>query len=147
MKRRRPCGSAPLVVGGSVAGEFGGGAFGAGVVDQGLVVGGGGDERGGGGVVELAWQPAGHSVQPGDGVVGEQRVGAARQVQVVGQVGGGLGQVHRGQGVAGGDALVERGGHAKAELAGKRRLADQDAREGAGRVHVRAGEQAQLLQL
>src|SRR6266568_175275 len=127
--------------GGSVAGEFGGGAFGAGVVDQGLAVGGRGDERGGGGVVELAWQPAGDAVQAGDGVVGEQRFGAAGKLQVVGEVGGGLGQVHGGDGVAGGDALVERGEHAKAQLAGKGGLADEDAGEGAGGVHVGVGQQ------
>src|SRR6266508_5712138 len=141
MKRRRPCGSAPLVVGGSVAGEFGGGAFGAGVVDQLLVVGGGGDERGGGGVVELSGEPAGDAVQAGGGVVGEQRFGAAGKLQVVGQVGGGLAKVHGGDGVAGGDALVERGGHAKAQLAGKGGLADEDAGKRAGGVHVGVGQQ------
>src|SRR6266498_1773701 len=140
VKRRRPCGSAPLVVWWSVAGEFGGGAFGAGVVDQLLVVGGGGDQRGGGGVVELSGEPAGDPVQAGDGVVGEQRLGAAGQVQVVGQVGGGLGQVHGGDGVAGGDALVEGGEHAQAELAGQGRLADEDAGEWAGGVHVGVGQ-------
>jgi hypothetical protein len=67
----------------SVAGEFGGCAFGAGVVDQGLVVGGCGDQRGGGGVVELAGQAAGDAVESGDGVVGEQGVGAAGQGEVV----------------------------------------------------------------
>src|SRR6266536_1263961 len=133
VKRRRPCGSAPLVVWGSVAGEFGGGAFGAGVV-------GGGDERGGGGVVELSGEAAGDAVQAGDGVVGEQWLGAAGQVQVVGQVGGGFGQVHGGDGVAGGDALVEGGEHAKAELAGKGGLAEEDAGEGAGGVHVGVGQ-------
>src|SRR6266508_1911479 len=123
MKRRRPCGSAPLVVGGSVAGEFGGGAFGAGVVDQLLVV------------------AAGDAVQAGGGVVGEQRFGAAGKLQVVGQVGGGLAKVHGGDGVAGGDALVERGEHAKAQLAGKGGLADEDAGKRAGGVHVGVGQQ------
>src|SRR6266498_3617802 len=66
---------------------------------------------------------------------------------VVGQVGGGLGEVHGGDGVAGGDALVEGGEHAKAQLAGQGRLADEDAGEGALGVHVGVGEQAQLLQL
>src|SRR6266511_4642717 len=142
VKRRRPCGSAPLVVWGSVAGEFGGGAFGAGVVDQWLVVGGGGDQCGGGGVVELSGQPAGDAVQAGDGVVGEQWLGAAGQVQVVGQVGGGVGQVHGRQGVAGGDALVEGGEDAEAELAGQGGLAEEDAGEGALGVHVGVGQQA-----
>jgi hypothetical protein len=62
----------PVVLWWSVAGEFGGCAFGAGVVDQGLAVGCSGDEGGGGGVVELAGQAAGDPVEPGDGVVGEQ---------------------------------------------------------------------------
>src|SRR5215207_4135107 len=132
---------------GSVAGELGRGAFGAGVVDQGLAVGGGGDERGGGGVVELAWQPTGDPVQAGDGVVGEQRVGAAGQGEVVVQVGGGFGKVHRWDGVAGGDALVEGGKGAQAQPAGQGGLADQDAGKGAGGVHVGVGEQAELLEL
>ncbi len=42
----------------------------------------GGDERGGGGVVERAEQPGGDPVQPGDRVVGEQRLLPADQGQV-----------------------------------------------------------------
>ncbi len=65
------------------------------VVDEVLACRGGGDERGGGGVVQGAGQPAGDAVQPGDRVVGEQRLVAAGQFEVVAQVGGGLGEVHR----------------------------------------------------
>ena len=67
---------------------------------------------------------------------------AAGQVQVVGQVGGGFGQVHGGDGVAGGDALVERGEDAKAQLAGQGGLAEEDAGKGALGVHVGVGQQA-----
>src|SRR5229473_1821705 len=70
----------------SVPGELGDGFLGAGVVDEVLAGCGGGDERGGGGVVERPGQPVGDAVQPGDGVVGEQRFLAARQRQVVAQV-------------------------------------------------------------
>jgi hypothetical protein len=48
--------------------------LGAGVVDEVLAGGGCGDERGDGGVVERAGQPVGDPVQPGDRVVGEQRL-------------------------------------------------------------------------
>jgi hypothetical protein len=65
----------------SVAGELGDCFFGAGIVDEVLAVGGGGDERGGGGVVEGAGQPVGDAVQPGGGIVGEQRLVAAGQGQ------------------------------------------------------------------
>ena len=67
----------------SVSGEFGDGLFGAGVVDEVFVFGGGGDEGGGGGVVELAGQPVGHSVQSGDGVIGEERFVSSGQGEVV----------------------------------------------------------------
>jgi len=45
-------------------------------------------------------------------------------------------------GVAGGDALVEGGEHAQAELAGQGGLADQDPGKGAGGVEFGVGEQA-----
>ena len=57
-----------------VAGELGDCFLGAGIVDEVLAGGRGGDERGGCGVVEGAGQAVGDPVQPGDGVVGEQRV-------------------------------------------------------------------------
>ena len=48
----------------------------------------GGDERRGGGVVQRAGQPVGDAVQPGDGVIGEQRLLPPGQGEVVAQVGG-----------------------------------------------------------
>lgn len=45
----------------------------------------------------------------GDGVVGEQCVGASGEPEVVADVVGGVGRVHPGDGVAGGDALVQGG--------------------------------------
>jgi hypothetical protein len=51
----------------------------------------------------------GDAVQASDGVVAEERVGAARQGEVMTQVGGGLGQVRGRQGVSGGDPLIESG--------------------------------------
>jgi hypothetical protein len=89
--------------------ELTGGALDAVVVDQGLAFGGGGDEGGGGGHVESAGEPVGKAVEAGDGVVGEQWVGAAGECDVVLEVVGGLGEVHRGQAVEDADALVERG--------------------------------------
>src|SRR5712664_4963588 len=92
-----------------VAGELGDGFLGAGIVDQVLGRGGGGDERGGRGVVQGAGQAAGDPVQAGDGVVGEERVVAPGELEVVPEVGGGLGEVHRLDGEPGGDPLVEGG--------------------------------------
>src|SRR5271165_2233944 len=71
-----------------VAGELGDGFLGAGIVDEVLAGCRGGDERRGRGVVERAGQPVGDPVQPGDGVVGEQRLLAPGQRQVMAQVGG-----------------------------------------------------------
>jgi hypothetical protein len=70
---------------------LGGGFVGAGIVDEVFVVGGGGDGRGDGGVGEGAGQAVGDAVQPGDRVVGEQRLSASRQRQVMPQVGGRFG--------------------------------------------------------
>jgi hypothetical protein len=47
-------------------------------------------------------------VQPGNRVVGDERVGAPEQGEVVAQALGDLAQVHRGELVAHSDALVER---------------------------------------
>ena len=48
---------------------------------------------------------------------------------MVAEVLGGLSQVHRRQLVSGGDALIDRGEHAKPQLTGERWLADQQQRE------------------
>jgi len=72
----------------SVAGERGDCFLRAGVIDEVLAIGGGGDDRRGGGVVEGAGQPGGDAVQAGDGVVGEKRVAAAGECQVMAEVGG-----------------------------------------------------------
>jgi len=103
----------------------------------------GGDGR----VVEGTGQPVGSPVESGHGVVRDEGIGAASQGQVVAEVAGRLGQVHGPQAEAGGDALVEGGEHAHAQVAAEHGLADEDAGEGAGRVHVGVGEQAQLLEL
>src|SRR6185437_4783433 len=78
-----------------VAGELGDGFPGAGVVDKVLAGRRGGDERGDSGVVEGARQAVGDPVQPGDRVIGEKGVFAAGELEVVAQVSGGFGQVHR----------------------------------------------------
>src|ERR1022692_4639154 len=63
----------PLGGGWLVAGELGDCFPGAGIVDEVLPASGGGDDRCGSGVVEGSGQAVGDAVQPGDGVVGEQR--------------------------------------------------------------------------
>ena len=68
-------------------------------------------------------------MQEGEGVVGEQGVGAAGEGEMVGDVAGGLGQVHAGQGVAQGDALVEGGEGAELDAAAEGGLAHEQARE------------------
>ena len=68
-----------------------GGAAGAELGDGAAVPGLGGelaDPGGHGGVLEGAGQAVGDPVQPGDGVVGEQRVVPAGEGEVVAQVGG-----------------------------------------------------------
>ena len=66
---------------------------------------------------------------------------------MVTQVGGGLAEVHGAEREAHRDPLVEGGEGAHAQPAGEGGLAHQDAGEGAARVEVGVGEQAQLLEL
>jgi hypothetical protein len=86
-------------------------------------------------------------VQPGDGVVGEQRLLPPGQRQVVPQVGGGLGEVHRLDREPGGDSLVQGGEHAHPQLPVEGGLPGQDPGERAGGVHLRVGQQPQLFKL
>ena len=79
-----------------------------------LLGGVGGDEGLDGEVVDRSGQAAGGLVDAGDGVVGEQRVGAAGELEVVGDVVAGLGLAHGRHGVAQRDALVEGGEGAEA---------------------------------
>jgi hypothetical protein len=72
---------------------------------------------------------------------------AAGQGQVVLEVGGGLGQVHRLDGEPGGDPLVQGGEHAHPQLPVQGGLAGQDRRERGGGVHLGVGQQPQFLQL
>ncbi len=120
---------------------------GAVVVDQGFAFGSGGDESGDGGHVESAGQAVGETVETGDGVVGEQGVGAASEGEVVLEVVGGLGEIHRGQAVADANPLVERRVHPEAELPGQGGLTDQEAGEGRLRVHLGIGQEPELLEL
>ena len=77
-RARRPAGDRGRRAGAwSVPGELGDGLLGAGVVDEVLARRRGGDERGDGGVVESPGQPVGDPVQPGNRVIGEQRLVAA----------------------------------------------------------------------
>src|SRR6516225_8089767 len=71
-----------------VAGEFGDGFLGAGIVDEVLAGCGSSDERRCGGVVQGAGQAVGDPVEAGDGIVGEQRLLAPGQLKVMPQVSG-----------------------------------------------------------
>jgi hypothetical protein len=82
-----------------------------------------------------------------DGVVGEQRVGAAGELQVVLDVAGGLGQVHAVQVVAQPDALVQRGHGAQLDALAQRGLAQQQAGERRAGVEVVVGEHTDFLEL
>jgi hypothetical protein len=68
-------------------------------------------------------------VESGDGVVGEEGFVASGEGEVVAEVAGGVGEVHGLELVAGGDALIERGEGAHAELAGEGGLPDEDPGE------------------
>ncbi len=70
-------------------------------------------------------------VDESDGIIREQRVGPPGQAEVVADVAGALGQLHAGQGVAQGDALVQ-GGKAPSLIRRQGGLAHQQA--GKGRV-------------
>ena len=72
---------------GSVADDFGHGHLGSGLVDDGLVGCEGGNQGLKGEVVDRAWQAAGSLVDDGDGVVGEEEVGAAGKAEVVADIG------------------------------------------------------------
>ncbi len=61
-------------------------------------------------------------------------------------VGPGLGKVHAGHGVAQPDALIEGGESAELDAPAQGGLADKQAGERT-RVHLRAGQQPQLLEL
>jgi len=80
-------------------------------------------------------------------VIGEKGFVAAGQRQVVAQVRGGLGEVHRLDGEPGGDPLVQSGEHAHPQLPVQGGLADQDPGERAGAVHLHVGHQPELFQL
>ncbi len=86
-------------------------------------------------------------MQPGGRVVGEQRFLAAGQGQVMLEVGGGFGQVHRLDGEPGGDPLVEGGEHAHAQLPVQRGLPGQDGGERGCRVHLRVRQEPQFFKL
>ena len=73
-----------------LCGVFFGGLVGGGYGDQLLSGGEAGDEAEAANVVDGAGQPAGLFVDDADGVVGEQAGGAARQLQVVGDIGLGV---------------------------------------------------------
>ena len=63
----------------------------------------------------------------GDGVVAEQRVGPAGELEVVVDVAGGLLGCHAGHGVVDGDVLVEGGEDVELDLAAQGGLADEQA--------------------
>ena len=78
----------------------------------------------------------------------ENRVSAAAgEVEVVAEVAAGLLAGHGGHGVAQRDALVEGGEDAEFDPPSQGGLADQQAGEGAGGVHVVVGEHADRFEL
>src|SRR5271166_1676182 len=131
----------------SVCRDLGDSGAGAVLVDDGFAVCPGGDEGLGGDVVDGAGQAAGGVVDQGDGVVAEQRVGSAGQFEVVGDVSAGLLGCHGGHGVAQGDPLVQGGQDAEAEHPAQGGLADEQAGQRAGRVHLRIRQDPDGLEL
>src|SRR6516164_8730643 len=112
----------------AVAVELGDRPFSAVIIDQRFAVGRGGDERGDGGVIERAWQTTAGFVEPGAGVVGDERVRSSSQHQVVAQVSDRFTEVHWDQLVAHRNALIERSKNTHAQLTRQRRLTDQQYR-------------------
>jgi hypothetical protein len=74
-----------------VGGDFDGGGSGGGFVDDALLRGVGGDEGLNSDVVDGSGEASGDLVDEVDGVVGEQCVGSAGELDVVADVAGGLG--------------------------------------------------------
>ena len=91
---------------------FGDGDAGGFLVDDRRFRGEGGGQGVHGEVVDRSGVAAGGVVDDGDRVVGEQGVGAAGDLDVVGDLVGGVGRVHPGDGVAHRDALIESGQNA-----------------------------------
>src|SRR6266516_2235054 len=87
--------------------DLGDGGSGGGFVDDLLVCGEGGDKGGDGEVVDGAGFAAAGVMDQGEGVVGEQGVGASGDLQVVADVAGGLLAGHAVHLEADRDALVE----------------------------------------
>src|SRR3984957_4455153 len=113
--------------GGSVCRDFGDGGAGALLIDDGLAAGPGGDQGLGGEVVDGAGQASGGVVDEGGGVVAEDGVGPAGELDVMGDVCGGLLGGHGGHGVAQPDPLVQGGQDAEAEHPAQGGLADEQA--------------------
>jgi hypothetical protein len=131
----------------SVCRDFGDGGAGGGFINDCLV----GCERGDEGlqreVVDRARITPAGLMNERDRVVGEQRVVAPGQRQVVTQVATGLLVGHRLHRVAQPDALVERGEHAEFHPPPQGGLADEQARERARRVEVMICQEPQRFQL
>src|SRR5258708_7109398 len=123
-----------------------GGARG-GLIDDGVAGGERGDECGDGEVVDGAGVAAAGLVDQGGGVVGVEGVGPAGEGEVVAQVAGGFLQGHAGHVVADGDALVEGGEDTELDFPPEGGLADEQAGEQGGGVHVVVGEHADAFQL
>jgi len=118
----------------------------AGVIEEVLAGCAGGDERGEGEPVDGAGFARAGWVDVGDGVIGEQRVGSADELEVVAEVAGGFLAGHAGHGAAHGDALFERGQRTQSHLRRERGLAQKDCREGRFGVEPVIRQQPQRLQ-
>ena len=106
-------------------GDFGDGGPGGGLVDDGLVRGERGDEGLECEVVHGPGQAAAGLVDEVGGVVAEQLVAAADELEVVGDVVAGLGLGHSRQGVAEHDPLVQGGEAAELDPSAQGRLAQE----------------------
>ena len=138
------CGGQGVADGGSCV--LGDGGAGAGFVDEVFAGGAGGDERGDRQPVHAARFAAAGLVDQRDGVVGEQGVGAAGELDVVVDVVGGFLAGHAGHVAAHGDALFERGQGAELHLGGQGGLAQHDGGERGFGVELVVGQQPQCLQ-
>ena len=81
-----------------------------------------------------------------DRVIGEQRVGAAREREMVLHVGVGLLRVQAGDRVANRDPLIKRGERAPPEPVTQRRLAQQEQAERGGLIHPHVRQAPDPLQ-
>ncbi len=102
-------------------------------------------ERSAADVVDQARRPFGVMMKFGHEIIGEELALRAGDAEVMFDISGGFFKVKRRQGIAQGDALIERLVGGKAQFGVQIGLADEDESEKGGRVEIIVEEEAKLV--